>query len=172
VRSRDFFTQPRTGDTQAKKMTPKPILKSQRTVKKKKQNHYVPGFVYIFHDPLAMRGEGMTMCKIGLSRTPKRRRYFLSDTYKSNLKIKAIAPTMNMRLTEILHKIFASHQRIRTRGLDGSTEWFQVNFFRIKQMQITLFAVAALVNLAYFVGRSFVLMFLSYLLFRWFLTCA
>jgi hypothetical protein len=153
------------------KPKPKPILKSERLLKPKqpmkKQNHYVPGFVYVFHDPLAMQGKGITMCKIGLSRTPKRRRYFLSDTYKSNLIIKAIAPTMNMRLTEILmHKIFASHQRIRTRGLDEYTEWFHVNFFRIKQMQISLYLVAALVNLAYFVGITFVLMFLSYLLFR------
>jgi hypothetical protein len=147
---------------------PKPILRSEKTPKKiKKQNHYRPGFVYIFHDPLAVLAKDITMCKIGLSRKPKRRRYYLSDTYGSDLKIMAIAPTINMRLTEILmHKIFASHQRIRTRGLDGYTEWFHVNFFRIKQMQITLFAVAALVNLAYFVGITFVLMFLYYPLFR------
>jgi hypothetical protein len=147
---------------------PKPILRSERTPKKiKKQNHYRRGFVYIFHDPLVVLAKDITMCKVGLSGKPKRRRYYLSEEYQSNLIIKAIAPTMNMRVTEILmHKLFEKHNVLREQGLDGYTEWFQVNFLRILVMQISLYLVAALVNFAYFVGITFVLMFLSYLLFR------
>jgi len=173
-------------------MKPKPILKPNRTVKK--QNHYVPGFVYIFHDRQAMQGQGM--CKIGLSRTPRRRRYYLSETYESDLKIKAITPTMNMRLTEILmHKIFDiavlkkvryalcpmpyalcpllsalcpvvphlsekgyRHHALRTRGLDGYTEWFQVNFLRILLMEISLYLVAAAVNFAYLLAATMMML--------------
>jgi len=106
------------------------------------------------------------MSKIGLSRTPRRRRYYLSGTVESNLKIMAIAPTMNMRLTEILmHNIFAGHQDARAPGLDGYTEWFHVNFFRIKQMQISLYLVAALVNLAYFISITLTIMLLAKIFF-------
>jgi hypothetical protein len=71
-----------------------------------------------------------------------------------------------MRLTEkLMHKIFADSRNARTPGLDGYTEWFQVNFFRIKMMQISLFAVAAFINLAYFIGIALDIMSLSYLLF-------
>jgi hypothetical protein len=110
------------------KLTPKPILRSSpeynyyrgmQWVKKKKQSHYRPGFVYIFQDYQAIRGEGVTMCKIGLSRTTKRRRYFLSLEYQSNLEIKAIVPTFNMRLTEVLtHQIFKKHNVLRKQRLD------------------------------------------------------
>ena len=146
----------------------KPKLKVPGQMRlKKKRNDYVPGFVYIFHDTKAIQGKGITMCKIGLSRTPRLRRHFLSLEYGSNLEIRAIAFTMNMRLTEILmHQIFAASHKLRTQGLDGYTEWFQVTYMRIKLMQISLFAIAVIVNFAYFVGIIFVLMFLSYLLFR------
>jgi hypothetical protein len=80
-----------------KRPVPKPKLKVPGQVRlKKKRNDYVPGFVYIFHDLKAIRGKGITMCKIGLSRTPRLRRHFLSLEYGSNLEIRAIAFTMNM----------------------------------------------------------------------------
>ena len=137
--------------------TPKPILRHQR--KPKRQNHYVPGFVYIFQDS--------NLCKIGLSRKPKQRRYYLSQEYKTDLQIRAIVPTFNMRLTELwMHKIFEDSHVYRTKGLDGYTEWFQVNYLRVKQIQIMLFVVATIVNFAYFIGITFLFMSLSYLVFR------
>lgn len=138
---------------QKPKLVPKPILRGDRIPKKiKKQNHYRPGFVYIFHDPLAVLAEDITMCKVGLSGKPERRRYYLSEEYQSNLIIKAIAPTMNMRLTEILmHQIFKKHNVLRERGLDGYTEWFAVNFLRIIQMRVSLYLVAIAVNFLYLV---------------------
>jgi len=146
-------------------MTPKPILKSKQwTVKK--QNHYKPGFVYIFHDPLAVLAKGITMCKVGLSGKPKRRRYYLSQEYQSDLIIKTIAPTMNMRVTEILiHKMFEKHNVLRQRGLDGYTEWFAVNFLRILQMQVSLYLVAAAVNFVYFVVAIVIIWTIFQLLF-------
>ncbi len=132
---------------------PNPILRSERTPKKiKKQNHYRPGFVYIFHDPLAVLAKDITMCKISLSGKPKRRRYYLSEEYQSNLIIKAMAPTMNMRLTEIfMHQIFKKHNVLRERGLDRYTEWFAVNFLRIIQMRVSLYVVPIGVNFVYLV---------------------
>ena len=79
------------------------------------------------------------MCKIGLSRTPRQRRHFLSKEYNSNLGIPAIVPSFNMRLTEILmHNIFAGSHQLRSQGLNGYTEWFHVTWLRVKLMQITL----------------------------------
>jgi len=73
---------------------------------------------------------------------------------------------MNMRLTELLmHKIFVDSLQARTPGLDGYTEWFDVDFLRVKKMQITLFALAAFINFGYFTAATFLVMFLSYLLF-------
>jgi hypothetical protein len=69
---------------------PNPILRSEKTPKKiKKQNYYRPGFVYIFHAPLVVLAKDITMCKVGLRGKPKRRRYYLSEEYQSNLIIKA-----------------------------------------------------------------------------------
>lgn len=135
------------------KPKPKPILRGERIPKKiKKQNYYKPGFVYIFHDPLAVLAEGITMCKVGLSGTPKRRRYYLSEEYQSNLIIKAIAPTMNIRLTEIvMHQILKKHNVLRKQGLDGYTEWFTVNSLRIIQMRPSLYLVAIAINFLYLV---------------------
>ena len=162
-----------------RRRVPRPKLRSQKSfnlprgtewVKKKRRNYYVPGFVYIFHDLEAIRGKGISLCKIGLSRTPRRRRYYLSEEYGSNLRIRAIVPTMNMRLTELLmHKIFVGSRDARTPGLDGYTEWFHVDFLRVKKMQITLFALAAFINFAYFTAATFIIMFFYYLIFRLFL---
>lgn len=149
------------------KPKPKPILKSERIPKKiKKQNHYKPGFVYLFHDPLVVVTKGVTLCKAGLSGKPKRRRYFLSQEYQNNLIIKAMAfrpasyaPTMNRRVTEvILHKMFEKHNVLRQQGLDGYTEWFAVDLLRIVQMQVSLYLVAILVNLLYLVVIAVMIM--------------
>jgi hypothetical protein len=147
---------------------PKPKLKVSGQVRlKKKRNDYVPGFVYIFHDAKAIRGEGITMCKIGLSRTPKQRRYFLSNEYNSNLELRAIVPTFNMRLTEILmHNIFAGSHQLRSQGLNGYTEWFNFTWLRVKLMQIALYTIAIIINFCYLIVVTFLLMFLSYIVFK------
>ena len=61
-----------------RRRVPRPKLRSQKSfnlprgtewVKKKRRNDYVPGFVYIFHDLEAIRGKGISLCKIGLPDT-------------------------------------------------------------------------------------------------------
>jgi hypothetical protein len=64
-----------------------------------------------------------------------------------------------------MHKIFVGSLQVRTPGLDGYTEWFYVDFLRVKKMQITLLALAAFINFAYFTAATFIIMFFSYLLF-------
>ncbi|MEG5175547.1 GIY-YIG nuclease family protein [Microcoleus sp. B3-D7] len=147
--------------------------------KKKQQSHYGPGFVYAFHDRQAIREireireiqiQGVTLCKIGLSRTPRTRRYFLSREYESDLEIKAIAFTMNMKVTEdLLHYIFSAHNELRIqkldgKNLDGYTEWFRVTPLRLKLIQIMVFTMAILVNLAYLVALISACMYLFYFL--------
>ena len=148
---------------------------------KKQQSHYGPGFVYAFHDHQALREirerlaiqiQGVTLCKIGLSRTPRTRRYFLSREYQTDLEIKAIAFTMNMKVTEdLLHYIFSAHNELRLernsegKNLDGYTEWFRVTRLRLKLIQIMVFTVAIFVNLAYFVFAVSVFIYLLYFLF-------
>ncbi|MEG4850839.1 GIY-YIG nuclease family protein [Microcoleus sp. B5-D4] len=166
----------------AAKLTPKPRLKispAQMEVKKKQQSHYGPGFVYAFHDRQALREDkrsihiqGTTFCKIGLSRTPRTRRYFLSREYESELEIKAIAFTMNMKVTEdLLHYIFSAHNELRKtrnsegKNLDGYTEWFRVTPLRLKMIQIMVYTMAVLVNLAYFVFAVSASMYLFNFLF-------
>ncbi|WP_445250992.1 MULTISPECIES: GIY-YIG nuclease family protein [unclassified Microcoleus] len=138
------------------------ILRHQRQPKKpkpKRKSEYVPGFNYIFQDG--------NLCKVGLSETPKTRRYFLSQEYQTNLEIRAIVFTMNMRLTEkMMHKIFEGSHQLRTKGLDGYTEWFQVNPWRVLRMQVTLFLLCWFVNFGYLVITILVLMLFCSLLFR------
>lgn len=138
------------------------ILKHQRQPKKpktKRKSDYVPGFNYIFQDG--------ALCKVGLSETPKTRHYFLSKEYAAKLQIRAIVFTMNMKLTEkTMHKIFKGCNVHRTPGLDGRTEWFEVNYIGIILMQITLFLLCWLVNLAYLAIAVLILMLLSSLVFR------
>jgi hypothetical protein len=72
-----------------------------------------------------------------------------------------------MRLTEILmHNIFAGSHQLRSQGLNGYTEWFHVTWLRVKLMQITLYAIAALINFCYLTAATFLFMFLPYLLFK------
>lgn len=176
----------------AAKLTPKPRLKNYQEVevkRKKQQNHYGPGFVYAFYDPstnrqpvrqglrlqaekLAILIQGTALLKIGLSRTPRTRRYFLSREYESDLEIKAIAFTMNMKVTEdLLHYIFSAHNELRLernsegKNLDGYTEWFRVTPLRLKMIQIMVYTMAVVVNLAYFVFAVSAFMYLLYFLF-------
>ncbi|MEG4838386.1 GIY-YIG nuclease family protein [Microcoleus sp. B9-D4] len=179
----------------AAKLTTKPRLKIYHSYqevevkKKKQQSHYRPGFVYAFYDPstkpeavrqalrekrerLAILIQGTTFCKIGLSRTPRTRRYFLSREYESELEIKAIAFTMNMKVTEdLLHYIFSAHNELRKtrnsegKNLDGYTEWFRVTPLRLKMIQIMVYTMAVLVNLAYFVFAVSASMYLFNFLF-------
>jgi hypothetical protein len=65
-----------------------------------------------------------------------------------------------------MHKIFVGSRDARTPGLDGYTEWFHVDFLRVKKMQITLFALGAFINFAYFTAATFIIRFFYYLIFR------
>ena len=134
----------------------KPILKKspqhkvKRSGSRRSKNQYRPGFVYVFQDPETQDTQNKTLCKIGLSGTPRSRCYYLSQEYGSDLVIRAIAFTLNMRLTEIwMHQIFKADSELRTPGLDGFTEWFRVNYLRMKWMQIMLLAVASFVTLTH-----------------------
>jgi len=107
------------------------------------------------------------LSKVGLSETPKTRHYFLSQEYAAQLQIRAIVFTMNMKLTEkMMHKIFKGWNVYRSPGFDGRTEWFEANEKRILLMQITLFLLCWLVNLAYLALAVLILMLLSFLVFR------
>ena len=138
------------------------FLKHQRQPKQPKpqrKSDYVPGFNYIFQDGY--------LSKVGLSETPKKRRYFLSREYGANLQIRAIVFTMNMRLTEkTMHKIFKAWNVHRAPGFDGRTEWFEANPQRLLLMQITLFVLCWSVNLAYLALAILILMFFSSLVFQ------
>jgi hypothetical protein len=134
-------------------------VKSTWGLNKNKLNHHKPGFVYIFEDPKTRLCWGISLCKIGLSRSPKSRRYFLSREYETNLEVRAIVPTLDMKLTEdFMHTIFNSCRARRTLGLDGYTEWFRVNFMKLKLMQITLIGVALFVSTVYFTIAIFILL--------------
>lgn len=152
----------------------KPILKKSPHFKcqtmnlRKTQNHSGPGFVYIFQDLKTWDYRNTSLCKIGLSRTPRARRYFLSLEYGSDLEVRAIVFTTNMRLTEKwMHKIFSAHRELRTPGLDGYTEWFRANYAIMKSMQLLLYAVASFVTFAYIVAALVVVA--TSLFFLWFL---
>lgn len=128
----------------------KPILRNDR--KKLIPNHAKPGFVYIFRDNQA------GLCKIGLSRTPKRRRYYLSREYQSPLQIMAIAPTLNMKFTErLMHQMFARYHQYRSPGLDGFTEWFKLSTIRTLIAQITLYGITLLMFLGCLVVLAIIL---------------
>lgn len=138
------------------------ILKHQRQPKQPKpqrKSDYVPGFNYIFQDGF--------LSKVGLSETPNSRHYFLSREYRSNLQIRLIVFTMNMRLTEkTMHRIFERWNVHRAPGLDGRTEWFEAPPYRVLLMQVTLFLLCWLVNFAYLALTILILMLFFTLVFR------
>jgi hypothetical protein len=127
-------------------------IKSTLRLNKNKSNHHKPGFVYIFEDPNTRLCWGISFCKIGLSRSPESRRYFLSREYETDLEVRAIVPTLNMKLTEdFTHTIFNSCRSRRTPGLDGYTEWFRVNYVKLKLMQVTLVSLALFISIVYLI---------------------
>lgn len=145
-----------------------PYFKRQTMNPRKTQGHSGSGFVYIFQDLKTWDCRNTSLCKIGLSGTPIARRYFLSLEYGSELEVRVIVFTVNMRLTEKwMHKIFSAHRELRTRGLDGYREWFRVNYATMKSMQLLLYAVASFVTFAYVVAVLVVMA--TSLFFLWFL---
>ena len=106
------------------------------------RNDRVPGFVYIFHDPRS------GLCKVGLSRSPHKRRYYLSREYGTDLQVVAIVPTLNMLWTEeLMHEAYKSERFYRHPELNGYTEWFRVD--GTIGMQICLWLIMGFVNLVY-----------------------
>lgn len=105
------------------------------------RNDRLPGFVYIFHDTRS------NLCKIGLSRSPHKRRYYLSREYGTELQVVAIVPTFNMLWTEeLMHEAYKAERCYRHPELNGYTEWFESGAIR---MQICLWLTAGFVNLVY-----------------------
>ena len=112
-------------------------------MKPKKRNDWTPGYCYIFYDRQAK------LHKIGLSRNPSRRRWYLCKEYKTTLDTKAIAYTPNMRLMEkILHALFQKRRYYRGE-MDGGTEWFAV---RGMSAIAAFYLIAILVWLMYLIG--------------------
>jgi hypothetical protein len=122
----------------------RPILRADRKPRKS-SNHSRPGYIYVFYDPIAK------LSKIGLSRTPKTRRYYLSKEYNSELQIVASAYVLNMAWGENkLHKKYNSLRHYRTPKADGFTEWFRISSpgDRLK-LKLSLIWSAFCVNFCY-----------------------
>jgi hypothetical protein len=121
----------------------KPILKKDRKPKSViNLNHSVPGYVYLMFDPKAR------LTKIGLSRNPKKRRWYLAIEHQSNLKLIASAPTLNMKVSEeLMHHLFRKHHQYQNQGLNGFSEWFDAGFFTRILMRLTLFFVVAVTSI-------------------------
>lgn len=114
-------------------------------LKVKTRNDRAPGFAYIFRDARS------NLCKIGLSRSPHKRRYYLSREYGTELQVVAIVPTFNMLWTEkLMHEAYKLERCCRHPELNGYTEWFRGGAIG---MQICLWLTAGFVNFVYaFVG--------------------
>lgn len=125
----------------------KPILRQHRKLKAKR-NDQVPGFIYAFYDRLD------ASCKLGLSRYPAKRRYYLSLEYSSELEVIAIAPILNMAWGEkILHNYYRRDRKYRHPSFNGYTEWFTISSLPQRmQLRIALWLVAIFVNSCYFVS--------------------
>lgn len=123
----------------------KPLLRKDRKQKPViNLNHSVPGYVYLIFDP------NVKLTKIGLSRNPKKRRWYLAIEYQSSLKLMASAPTLNMKVSEdLMHHLFRKHHQYRSQGLDGFTEWFEAGFFTRILMRVTLFFVVTVTSIAF-----------------------
>lgn len=131
------------------KIKSKPILRQYKVLRRR--NDYVPGYIYIFRDlPIGL-------CKIGLSRNPERRKYYLSRTY-GELTTVATVWVVNMRWAEkMLHKFYAGNRQHRTPGQDGYTEWFKATTTETLEMRFSLYLVAGWVNFVYLLGALVVL---------------
>lgn len=127
----------------------KPILRNDPRYKRNKpqaqRNDYTPGWVY------AMWDDREKLIKIGLSRSPEKRCYYLSKEY-GQLQLVAKFFTFNMAFVENkTHKAFALKRVYRDKHLDGFTEWFQnVSCF---SAWLCLLKHSMLVNL-YYIGAT------------------
>lgn len=127
----------------------KPILRDNPSHKRNKpqtpRNDYAPGWVY------AMWDDREKLLKIGLSRCPEKRCYYLSKQY-GQLQFVAKFFTFNMALVESnAHKAFALKRVYRDKNLNGFTEWFSnVNCLMV---WLCLLKHSMLVNL-YYIGAA------------------
>lgn len=144
-----------------KRKVVKPILRHNRAPKKR-TNHARPGCIYAFYDAKAQ------MTKIGLSRTPKIRRYYLSREYNSELKIVAAVFIFNMAWGEDkLHKKYDALREFRYPKVDGFTEWFRIlTPADILMLKISLFWTAFIYNAACLFLGFLTLQVLWFLVFR------
>lgn len=142
------------------KTTPKPILRADRKPKKK-LNHATPGYIYCFYDRDAR------LSKIGLSRKPKTRRYYLSKEYQSELEIVAMAPIINMAWGEkLLHKNYKDRHQYRSPDCDGFTEWFAMSsVVERMELRVALWLAAIFVNGCYVLAAGLILAFALMLIF-------
>ena len=132
-----FFDLDDVQQTQAKRIGTMVIRQ-----KFKIRNDRVPGSVYIFHDTRSQ------LYKIGLSRSPHKRRYYLSWEYGTDLQVVAIVPTLNMLWTEeLMHEVYKSKRFYRHPELNGYTEWFR--FDGTIGIQICLWLITGFVTLVY-----------------------
>lgn len=110
-----------------------------------KQNHAVPGYVYLIYDPAAQ------LYKIGLSRSPATRLRYLKQSYGTQLKLLQVVWTFNMLFVEqSLHKQFKLARKYRGK-IDGGTEWFDFDWW------IVLYAKACLLGKCWAVNSCYVL---------------
>ena len=139
------------------KKVSKPILRHNRKPKPKR-NDRVPGYIYVFYDRSA------NLCKIGLSRSPKKRRYYLSLEYSSELEIVAIVPILNMAWGErLLHENYQADRKYRHPDLNGYTEWFAMSSpLQRMELRIALWLAAIFVNGCYLIAAIVLIALIVY----------
>lgn len=138
----------------------KPILRQNRIKKPyATRNDATPGWVYIFRD--SARG----MVKIGLSRNPDRRKYYLSREY-GHLSLVAKVRTFNMAwLERRMHRQYSEIRKYQDSHLNGFTEWFEADWLKSFEMRISLYIQSVIVNGSYFLGVFAILALLALLIF-------
>lgn len=142
-------------------MTPKPVLKTHKKTKVFiPRNDWVPGYVYIFRQS----GEGLV--KIGLSRSPLVRKYYLQQDY-GDLQTVAIVWVLNMKFIESqMHRIYVMQRVRREYWKSGFTEWFSADLTTALEMRICLYLLGFCLNSAVVIVTVFVLAFISFLILR------
>ena len=111
-----------------------------------KQNHAVPGYVYLIYDP------SVDLYKIGLSRSPTTRLRYLKQSYGTQLKLLQVVWTFNMLFVEqSLHKQFKLARTYRGK-IDGGTEWFAFNWWAVPFVKASLLSKCLAVNGCYVLG--------------------
>ena len=141
-------------------MATKIILKKDRKPRTTAmRNDNTPGYVYLMYDRKAQ------MTKIGLSRNPERRKWYLEKEY-GTLEFLLKIPTFNMKwLESLMHKSFASQHEYREKGRDGFTEWFRCNWLANWKMRIYLIGLGCFVNAVYLLVGFAILAIVTKLLF-------